>query len=172
MNFRSTVFGILLISFALSGYSQTSAVESESLKWHTDVAEAYALSKTVDKPIFAFFTGSDWCGWCHKLQKDVFSKPSFVNWAKENVVLLELDFPRRKELPQQLVQQNQSLQQFFKVTGFPTIWLFSMTEEVATKKFLISGYGSLGYPRQPEIGKEEIQFLNDANRILKKKAAK
>jgi thioredoxin-related protein len=169
MNFRPAIFGIILISFALSGYSQTSAVESESLKWHTDVAEAYALSKTVNKPIFAFFTGSDWCGWCHKLQKDVFSKPSFIKWAKENVVLLELDFPRRKELSQQLVRQNQSLQQFFKVTGFPTIWLFSMTEEVATKKFLISGYGSLGYPRQPEIGKEEIQFLDDANRILKKK---
>jgi thioredoxin-related protein len=149
-------------------HSQTEDNSQQGLTWQSDVSKAYALSASTHKPIFAFFTGSDWCGWCHKLQKEVFAKPAFIKWASDNVVLLELDFPRRKQLPPELVQQNQALQQFFKVTGFPTIWMFSMNQDTENKRFLISALGTLGYPRDPEIGKEEVKFLEDANVVLAK----
>lgn len=157
--------------FAALCIAQTSE-KSEALTWHTNVNDAQALAKQTNKPIMAFFTGSDWCGWCHKLQREVFAKPAFVEWANDNVVLLELDFPRNKQLPVETVQQNQALQQFFKVSGFPTIWMFNLTEDPANKRMLVSALGSLGYPGGAIAGKEEDKFLAEANQILAKNVKK
>ncbi len=89
--------------------------------WLTDLKEAQKLSKQTGRPILANFTGSDWCGWCIKLHKDVFSTAEFQAWAKESVVLLEVDFPAKKPLPQNLKQQNESLKNQFQINGYPTI---------------------------------------------------
>ena len=131
------------------------------------MAEAQKISNATHKPIFGFFTGSDWCGWCHKLTNDVLDKPEFIEWAKKNVVLLELDYPRRKQLSPELQQQNNELQQVFKVQGFPTVWLFFLETDEKSKKKNINPLGSLGYPQGAEQGKEQVKFLNDANTILK-----
>lgn len=140
--------------------------QADTLRWFTSVGEVYDLSNSSGKPIFAFFTGSDWCGWCHKLQRDVFAKPAFVEWAGKNVVLLELDFPRRKTLAPELAQQNNQLQQVFRVGAFPTIWMFCLSKDETVKKINISALGSLGYPPSAEAGKEEVTFLENANRML------
>ena len=95
----------------------------ETLTWHTNLDKAIALSTAESKPIFMFFTGSDWCGWCIRLQKEVFKTPEFEAWAKEKVVLLELDFPRRTPQPEEIKIQNSNLQQFFQVQGYPSIWI-------------------------------------------------
>lgn len=160
---------ILSVSPALAQEHSTSQLE-----WYTDLVKAYEKSKATNKPIFGFFTGSDWCGWCHKLQNDVFSKPAFVKWAKDKVILLELDFPRRKQLSPELAQQNNSLQQAFQVQGFPTIWIFTAVQDPSTQKFALTPLGSspLGYPAGSEPGKEEVKFLNDANAVLANVKAK
>lgn len=159
---------MLLLSFY--SFSQTVVPKkTEALVWYTDILKANEISKASNKPIFAFFTGSDWCGWCKKLQRDVFAKPEFIEWAKKNVVLLELDFPRAKKLSPELTQQNAGLQQTFQVQGFPTIWMFFLAKDEKTQKFTISPLGSLGYPQGAEMGKEELKFLKDANSILKQK---
>src|ERR1043165_8500840 len=119
----------LILILGLSFLSQKFIAQTELLKkeehlaWYTDITKANEASQASNKPIFAFFTGSDWCGWCKKLERDVFSKQAFIQWAEQNVILLELDFPRNKTLSPELMQQNQSLQQAFQVRGFPTIWL-------------------------------------------------
>lgn len=136
------------------------------LTWYTDVAKAYELSKKTNKPVFAFFTGSDWCGWCHRLEANVFHKQAFQDWAKTNVVLLELDFPRRKQLPKELAEQNAGLQQFFQVQGYPTIWIFNMDKDKTSGKFSIAALGQLGYPNAPQ-GHEASVFIQNANSILK-----
>jgi thioredoxin-related protein len=135
------------------------------LQWHTDLMKAHEASEKSKKPIFAFFTGSDWCGWCHKLQREVFAKPEFIEWANKNVILLELDFPRSKQLPAELAQQNQNLQQQFQVRGYPTIWVFT-TAKGEGNAFSLNPLGSLGYPSGAEKGKEEVKFLSDANKVL------
>ena len=139
---------------------------NEPLVWHTDLQKANQISKKTKRAIFGFFTGSDWCGWCTKLQKEVFAKAEFINWAKEKVVLLELDFPRYKQLPVNLQQQNSGLQQALSVNGFPTIWLFNLSEDTANNKTNINPLGSLGYPSNAIRGKEEVAFLETANGIL------
>jgi protein disulfide-isomerase len=155
---------ILLLTCSTLTFSQSVDKPNE---WFTEVPKAHAISKSTGKPIFAFFTGSDWCVWCRKLQADVFTKPSFQEWANEKVVLLELDFPAKKQQPINIAQQNQQLKNFFKISGFPTIWLFCINEDKAKEnQFIISPYGVLGYPKDPVKGKEEEKFLADAKALL------
>ncbi|SFU27763.1 protein disulfide-isomerase [Pustulibacterium marinum] len=121
----------------------------EKLTWHTNFEEASKIAMKEGKPLMLFFTGSDWCGWCVRLQKEVFEHDEFVDWAEENVVLLELDFPRRKELPYELKQQNFNLQQLLGVRGYPTVW-FANVENQGTKKapkLNLDKLGRMGYQR-------------------------
>jgi thiol-disulfide isomerase/thioredoxin len=161
----------LLTNFGLKA-QQDSAATKDGLVWYTDVMVAKDSSNATNKPIFAFFTGSDWCGWCMKLQRNVFAKAAFIEWAKENVILLELDFPRFKQLPPQLAEQNAGLQQAFQVRGYPTVWLFTLSQDSVANKFVISALGSSGYPSGATQGKEEVKFLTDLNAILEKRVIK
>lgn len=142
------------------------------LTWYTNLDSAVALSNETKKPIFGFFTGSDWCGWCIKLQREVFAKPAFVEWASANVILLELDFPRNKVLPAELKAQNQKLQSAFAVQGFPTIWIFTAAKDETMQNYQLTAWGKLGYPQGAEKGKEEVKFLLDAEGVMAKNPAK
>lgn len=166
------LFSVFLVLALMVSVQSIGQEKKDGLVWYTDLMKANEQSKTTKKPIFGFFTGSDWCGWCHKLQNDVFSKPEFKKWAAENVILLELDFPRRKQLPADLAQQNSSLQQAFQVQGYPTIWLFNVVEDKASKNMNLNPMGSLGYPQGATAGKEQVKFLADANNILAQAKAK
>ena len=149
---------ILLIVSSFNGFTQQKETE-----WHTDVNKAINLSIQTDKPLLFFFTGSDWCGWCKKLQKEVFFKNEFKNWANKNVILVELDFPRRTPIDDKLLAQNRELQQMFGVRGYPTIWF--VTPSVEEKgKVNFNKLGSQGYVRGGPSA-----WILEANRILQKK---
>jgi len=120
--------------------------KAENEGWIVDLDEAYRLSQETGKPIMANFTGSDWCGWCKRLTASVFSKKEFQKWADENVILLELDFPRRKQLPADLRKQNAQLQQAFNVRGYPTVWVFDLSKD-EEGKFAIAALGKTGYSK-------------------------
>lgn len=74
--FIKPVVVVLFIIGSFDLFSQTSARKEGELTWYTNIMEAQTLSQKANKPIFAFFTGSDWCGWCHRLQRNVFAKKS------------------------------------------------------------------------------------------------
>ena len=89
------IFALALV-FSLGVVKAAGKVDEKTgLTWYTNLEEAHKISKETNKPVFGFFTGSDWCGWCHKLQREVFAKQAFIDWAKENVILLEVDFPKK-----------------------------------------------------------------------------
>lgn len=90
-------------------------------EWITSWDEAARTSKATNRPIMMNFTGSDWCGWCIRLKEEVFNTPEFKTWASQKVVLLELDFPRGKTLPDALKAQNEKLSAKFRVSGYPSI---------------------------------------------------
>ncbi len=117
---------------------------AENDGWYLELEDAFQKSKETGKPIMANFTGSDWCGWCKRLSAAVFQKDEFKSWAEDNVVLLELDFPRRTKLPEELQKQNAGLQRAFKVRGFPTVWVFDLDRD-ESGKFEISALGKTGY---------------------------
>ncbi len=99
------------------------AVPAAGLKWLTDYNTALAQAKSGNKVMLIDFTGSDWCGWCIKLKGEVFDTPEFAAFARENLVLLEVDFPRRKTLSAAQQRANAALQARFQPEGFPTLYL-------------------------------------------------
>lgn len=123
---------------------------SEKAGWLVDLDQAYELSRKSGKPILANFTGSDWCGWCKKLDAEVFSKTTFQDWAKKNVILLELDFPRRKQIPEKNRQQNAAMQQAMQIQGYPTIWVLTLDKDATTGSYKINALGRAGYAPTPE----------------------
>ena len=148
---------VLLVALSLNGFAQ-----QKELEWHTDVNKAVNISVKTGKPLFFFFTGSDWCGWCKRLVKEVFVKPEFATWAAKNVVLVELDFPRRTKLPEATQKQNRELGQMFGVRGYPTVWF--VTPEITAGKVNFNKLGSQGY-----VAGGPKAWIAGANQKLKQK---
>ena len=152
---------ILLIAFLT--LTSMSIQAQEELTWHTDMSKATDISIKENKPMFLFFTGSDWCGWCIRLQKEVFKTPEFIKWAKDNVVLVELDFPRKNNQTDAVKLQNAQLQQQLQVNGYPTVWFVSATK-TAEAKINLNALGSSGYV----AGGPKV-WIDGANQIIQKK---
>ena len=131
---------IIIAAFLIVG---SISMEAQEIKWETNLEAATKVSLKTKKPLMLFFTGSDWCGWCIRLQKEVFTTPEFASWAKQNVVLVELDFPRRTPQNEKIKMQNAQMQQLFQVQGYPTIWLVNPTK--VKEKFNLDKLGSTGY---------------------------
>ena len=152
---------ILVIAFLT--LTSMSMQAQEELTWHTDMSKATDISIKENKPMFLFFTGSDWCGWCIRLQKEVFKTPEFIKWAKDNVVLVELDFPRKNEQSEEVKMQNVQLQQQLQVRGYPTVWFVSAAK-TAEAKINLNALGSSGYV----AGGPKV-WIDGANQIIQKK---
>ncbi len=93
---------------------------AEENTWLTNLPKAEAQAKAENKIVLVDFTGSDWCGWCKKFNGEVLNTPEFQAYAKNNLVLVELDFPHKKEQSTDLKQANANLKSRFAVHGFPT----------------------------------------------------
>lgn len=89
--------------------------------WDENYEASLEKAKAENKLVLLDFTGSDWCGWCIKLDKEVFSQQKFMNYAKGNLVLVELDFPQNKPQSAELKAQNEKLQEKYQIEGYPTI---------------------------------------------------
>jgi thioredoxin-related protein len=137
-------------------------VQAQELKWQTNIKEAVALGNKEKKPLLMFFTGSDWCGWCIRLQNEVLKTPEFAKWAKENVILVELDYPRRTPQAADLKKQNDELQQVFGIQGYPTIHFAKGNTKDG--KVNLKSLGSTGY-----VAGGPTAWLAVANGIIKKK---
>jgi protein disulfide-isomerase len=105
-----------LLSCCLAG--QLLAAEAQ---WLTSVPDAAAQAKKEKKLVLLDFTGSDWCGWCKKLDAETFSKPTFADYAGKNLVLVTVDFPARIPQSDQLKAANKALQEKYKISGYPTL---------------------------------------------------
>ncbi|MFT5241419.1 MAG: thioredoxin-related protein [Candidatus Promineifilaceae bacterium] len=98
--------------------------------WLTDFDAAKKLAAEKNVPILADFSGSDWCGWCIKLDKEVFQKDNFKTYAKDNVVLFLADFPNKGKQTDAVKKQNKGLAETYKVQGFPTVLLLGADGKV------------------------------------------
>ncbi len=137
-------------------------VQAQQLYWETDVNKAIIQSSKTKKPLLMFFTGSDWCGWCVRLQKEVLTTSEFATWAKKNVVLVELDFPKGKSQPEAIKKQNNSLQNTFGVQGFPTVFIVNVAK--SGDKINFNALGKTGY-----VAGGPKSWLAEADKILKNK---
>jgi protein disulfide-isomerase len=108
----------LLIAAAIGCvWFQTQAAD---LSWGTDLPKALAQAKTDQKMVLLDFTGSDWCGWCIKFDKETLSTDKFAEYAKAHLELVVVDFPNKKPQSDALKAANKALGEKYKVNGYPT----------------------------------------------------
>lgn len=114
------------IFLCVAAYFLCSFLANAQDLWLTDYKQALALAQKENKKVLLDFTGSDWCPACMLLSQQVFSTTEFKNYAKDNLVLVELDFPNSKPQSQQLINQNKQLLDKYNSDGvFPTIILLN-----------------------------------------------
>jgi thioredoxin-related protein len=114
-----------LFAVALSVLTSGPVASAEESGWLTDYKQAQQQAKVNNKFLLLDFTGSDWCGWCKKFDREVLLKPEFKDFARDNLVVVELDFPRAKPQSPELRKQNRELAQQYEIVGFPTIVVLS-----------------------------------------------
>ncbi len=117
---------------------------AEALDWETDFKKASSVAKASGKYTMLDFSGSDWCGWCIKLEKEVFSQDAFKDFAEKNLVCVSVDFPRKKKQTEELKQQNWDLATKYGIRGYPTIIILSPDGEPVGKAGYLQG-GSKKY---------------------------
>jgi protein disulfide-isomerase len=105
--------------------------------WFTDAEEAKAVAKAHGRPLLMLFTGSDWCGYCIRLEDNVLSKSAWESFAREELVLLKVDFPRRKKISTSQREANQEIQRRYGIRGYPTM----VITDDSGKKIHQFGYG-------------------------------
>jgi thioredoxin-related protein len=139
---------IAIVLFAGWALLRSGAAE---LEWLSNLPQAQTKAKAEKKMVLLDFTGSDWCIWCIRLNQEIFSKPEFAEFAKKNLVLVEVDFPRKKQLSQQQQKANQALADKYEIRGYPTLIILNSNGEKV---------GTLGYmPGGPEPLIEQLVKL-------------
>jgi thioredoxin-related protein len=94
---------------------------THAASWLTDLNAGRAQAQQEGKFVMINFTGSDWCPWCIKLRQEIFSQPEFDSFASRNLVLVEIDFPKRTQQAAPVQKANSSLLMQYKIDGFPTL---------------------------------------------------
>ena len=119
--------GIGLAIAAALALSTASCVRGEPAAsgWSSDYKKAQKEAKADHKLVLLNFTGSDWCGYCFQLDRAILKQPQFKDYANKNLILVEIDFPRRKRLSVETQKQNQQLAAKYEVEGFPTLVLLN-----------------------------------------------
>ena len=123
--------------------AEVEVVDKIELDWVATYKDALRKSKKEKKPVLIYFTGSDWCGPCKVLDKDLFHTEKFKAIADKNLVLLEVDIPRRKDIVSaDKMSENLYLQSKYKVKAFPTLMMVNHRgKKIAEKKgYVITEY--------------------------------
>ncbi len=153
---------VTCLGTALLGFGSASA-ETE---WVEDFEQAKKLAQEQKKDLLINFSGSDWCGWCIRLDKEVFDHDVFQKEAGKSYVFVKLDFPRRTPQPEAIKKQNQALRAEFKQAygfpGYPTVYLAGADGQAYAR----TGYQAGG----PEAYLKHLAFLKEAQPLVDPKA--
>lgn len=91
--------------------------------WMDDLDKAVKVAQKSGKLILVDFAGSDWCPACMMLEKEVFKTKEFKEFAKDNLVLVLIDFPKGDIISKKRRAVNEKLARKFKIQYFPTVYL-------------------------------------------------
>jgi thiol:disulfide interchange protein len=131
---KSMALGLLV------GFLAAQALAADGT-WLTDLPKAQAKAKAEKKMVLVDFTGSDWCPPCKALHKNVLSSPEFLSYAKDNLVLVEIDFPRTKPQSDDLKKANKELSKKHNIEGYPTVIVFDSNGKELLKDVGYDGKG-------------------------------
>lgn len=146
------LLSMAIFSFVGLGFAKE---EASKLAWSTDYAASLEKAKSQKKPLLIYFTGSDWCPFCIYMDRDVLSKPEFIDYANKNYVMVLCDFPRKIKLTETQAKANEALASKFGIRGFPTMVILEPQS---------GAYGFAGY----ENGITPKSFIDTVSNVLKK----
>lgn len=98
----------------------TIGYNASSQNWLTDLNEAKQIASQNNQKIILVFQGSDWCAPCIKLDREIWSTDEFKDYADDNYVMLQADFPRKKKnaLPEVQQKNNNKLAESYNKHGY------------------------------------------------------
>ena len=146
---------IICVAMALAALVPAWAAE-----WMTDLEAAKAKAAAENKAVLVDFTGSDWCGWCIRLRKQVLDTPAFEQYARDKFVLLEVDVPQNPAFDKTLRERNEALCKQYDVQGFPTIMVLTPQGDV------VGGFG--GFKPSVEAAAKPLDAALDTAALLRK----
>lgn len=119
--------GAMILGAALfCGCSQKTIAADQPDVWKSDYDAALKQAAAENKPVLVSISGMAWCSWCRTLEKEVFSKPEFITYAKDNLICVLLDFDRSGHATKtELARQHEPLLEKFQVEGFPTVLIMN-----------------------------------------------
>ena len=123
-----------------SGHSST-----YDANWGTNLEAALTKAKEGEKWVFVDFTGSDWCPPCMALHDKVLIQEAFLNYAKENLELVVMDFPNNKPMAEAQRAYNEGLAKKYSVDGYPTVIVFDAEGKELHREVGYSGADADGY---------------------------
>ena len=142
-----------MICVAMACFAEDAKEVDEKAVWSEDFAACLEKAKKSHKPIFALFTGSDWCIWCKRLEGEVLSKEPFLKFAGRKMILFKADFPNKIQQDDNLKSQNQNLAKKYGIRGYPTVLLLDKKGEIIGK----TGYKQGGPDKYVKHIKELIK---------------
>jgi protein disulfide-isomerase len=117
-----------LMVLGIQLFAENLAVQPH-ISWYTNYNDALKVSQASSKPMVLFFTGSDWCSWCTKLEKEALETSDFINAVGDKLIFVKLDYPRKGNPDPALKAQNEELQKKFSIRGYPTLIVISPIEQ-------------------------------------------
>jgi thioredoxin-related protein len=168
----STRFASLLIG-GLAAFTTPALAAPGGEHWVGDFDEAVELARKQNKDLLVDFTGSDWCIWCKKLDKEVFSEQAFLDAAQKDFVLVALDFPHADDVKAKVPNpdRNKELSEKYEIQGFPTVLLMNPDGEVYAKTGYRPGGAAPYVENLAEIRKTGREALVSTRELLKSFAA-
>jgi len=124
---RLAVFTCVMMAFFPMLTKIAEATPQSEALWLTNYQQALDQAAKEKKSVLLNFSGSDWCPFCVQMDQEVLNRPEFIEFAKNNLVLVKLDFPRKKKLAPEEHEQNKKLGRQFAIEGFPTYVLVDPT---------------------------------------------
>lgn len=146
--YSQLVFALLCFFSTFNTPVHSATISRSGISWTTDYDQALKESKATSTPIMLFFTGSDWCGWCTKLEKEILDTPEFANTAENKLIFVKLDFPLKKNHNSNIAERNERLKKRFEIRSFPSVLLINSNQQPIG----LTGYRSGG-------GKKYAQHL-------------
>ena len=120
--------------FAASVAALLIASAARAADWTEDYSAGLARARKEHKLLVLDFTGSDWCVWCQRTDREVFSTQKFKDYADQNLVLVKVDFPASVPQSDEVKVQNARLKDKYEIEGFPTLIVLDPAEKVVVKQ--------------------------------------
>ena len=144
------IVGLMIFTSACAKEKEVISADNSKIDWLINLEEAQEIAKSEGKVIFVHFTGSDWCGWCTKLETEVYDHEPFIKYTAENLVMVKLDFPKSIKQSAETKKYNKALSVKYKIQGFPTVLLLDAEGKIIGK----TGYQYGGSEKYVEHLKE------------------